>query len=421
MKKNILRKGSILLLLVALFTPAFVKAAEESENKACITHKNYYLYLLPTTVPDFANRVYKSEGNTTEIYTGAYFPKLLEGAKAPDGNTGIINGRICLSKEGKADGNSLQCSYGTWTLEEYYRMMIIVSNESKKITFKDDNGTSRTTGLYEVEAERENGKKVIEHYYGGSQWFTCNDANCASITEEIEGTDVSSLSIAKLATGSYLPSQTILTFDPLESTRATIKRRINVKDFLDYVEYDEEGNPKDDGSGNIVINEESKKVVPFPNPKQGETGTILLAPAAYYVEYQTCGDYYTATINYYYYQNGDITEDRVEFDDETVENPYVKDYLSAGDSIEKASPELEGCVIVDTNGKKYDKDKTVELTIDAENPKDVEKNVYYYCKALDEGKENNTGDALIYIAWAIGLGAIGYSVYYFKNLKKEEI
>jgi len=35
-------------------------------------------------------------------------------------------------------------------------------------------------------------------------------------------------------------------------------------------------------------------------------------------------------------------------------------------------------------------------------------------------KENEpTGSLLIYIAWIIGLGALGYSVYYFMKLKKE--
>lgn len=31
-----------------------------------------------------------------------------------------------------------------------------------------------------------------------------------------------------------------------------------------------------------------------------------------------------------------------------------------------------------------------------------------------------TGDILIYLAWIIGFGSIGYSIYYFRNLKKEE-
>ena len=419
MKKNILRKGSILLLVALLFAPVFVKAAEE--NQACIVHKNYYLYLLPKTVPEFVNEVYQSAENTTEIYTGAYFPMI-----TTDTDGVVIDGRICLSKNGKADGQGAQCASGrgiTWTLEEYYDKMIIVSNESAKITFEDESGNVYRTGLYEKDGGKdEDGNKIIEQYYGGSPWFTCNDENCASITPSNAGTDVSSLSIAKLVKGSYLPTFTDITFNPATSSRTTIKRRINVKDFLDYIEYDEEENPKDDGSGNIVINEESENVVPFQNPKESARGNLLLAPAAYYVEYQTCGDYYTATINYYYYKDGKTTEEKVDFDDETAENPYTKDYLSPGESVTKDSPELEGCIIVDTKGKKYDADKTVTLTIDEENPKNVSKNVYYYCKALDEaGTNNKTGDALIYLAWAIGLGAIGYSIYYFKNLKKEEI
>ena len=171
------------------------------------------------------------------------------------------------------------------------------------------------------------------------------------------------------------------------------------------------------------INENSKKVVPFDLQwkQNGPIKTSLLAPAVYYVEYQTCQDEYKATINYYYYQNGNKTKEKVEFDDKNVENPYIKKSLLAGESFTKDSPELKGCEIVDTNGKKYDADKTVKITIDKDNPKDVIKDVYYYCKALDEGKENSTGDSLIYIVWAIGLGAIGYTVYYLKKYRNEEI
>ncbi|MGN1342255.1 MAG: peptidoglycan-binding protein [Bacilli bacterium] len=40
-------------------------------------------------------------------------------------------------------------------------------------------------------------------------------------------------------------------------------------------------------------------------------------------------------------------------------------------------------------------------------------------KTLDEIKENvKTGDILIFVAWVVGIAALGYSVYYFKNNRK---
>lgn len=421
MKKGILKKAGILgLASLSLMTlsPRLAKA-----EKICTTHKNYYLYLLIDDEPGFVNTVYKSEGNVKNQYNSAYFPGLPKNADAAAGNkSGIIYGRICLSKDGVADGENLQCVNGiTWTLEDYYRIRGEAIKSVNRETFTDDQGNQLSCRVYEKNSEDENGNKVIEHYYGGTKWFKCEDEACANQTEGGSGSNTSSLSLETLVKGSYLPSQTQITFQPANSSKAIITRTIDAKkDFLDYLTYDDDGNLKTDDEGNLIINNNSKKVVPFQLAwNAGEAvKTSLLAPAVYYVEYQTCQDEYTATINYYYYKDGKTTTDKVEFDNNEA-NPYVKTGLTTGSKDSYKSPEKKGCTIVDTKGNKYDTDKVVNYEIKDE---DFTKNVYYYCPAEEEVETNSkTGDALIYFAWAIGLGAIGYSVYYFKKLKKEEI
>ncbi len=419
MKRNLLKRVSLLSLAsLALLSPTITKA----EN-VCTTHKNYYLYLLIDEVPGFVNNVYNSnENHEKEYYNSAYFPMLPENAQAAFNNSsGIVYGRICLSKDGVADGKDLQCVKGiTWTLEDYYRIRLDITNHPSRKTPITINNKEYTITEYEKEGELENGYKVIEHYYGGAKWYKCEDAACANATEGASGADTSKMSIENLVKGSYLPTQTGITFHPAESSRAIITRKINVKDFLDYLTYDENGNPKVDDEGSLIINNNSQKVTPFNLVWMNgqEARKSLLAPAVYYVEYQTCQDEYKATINYYYFKDGKTTTDKVEFDNKE-DNPYTKTGLILGSKDSVKSPEKKGCTIVDTKGNKYDTDKVVSYEIKNE---DFTKDVYYYCPAEDEAKTNSkTGDALIYLAWAIGLGAIGYSVYYFKKEKKEEI
>ena len=66
------------------------------------------------------------------------------------------------------------------------------------------------------------------------------------------------------------------------------------------------------------------------------------------------------------------------------------------------------------NGKEYD--FTKEVTSDI--------SLYAYWSKIDDksnedvDKNSKTGDALIFIAWTAGIGALAYSVYYFKSRKE---
>ena len=60
------------------------------------------------------------------------------------------------------------------------------------------------------------------------------------------------------------------------------------------------------------------------------------------------------------------------------------------------------------------KDDTVDIIV-IDNPKNEDE----YSKIDDEVTENSkTGDILILIAWMVGIGALGYTVYCFKNKKE---
>ena len=76
------------------------------------------------------------------------------------------------------------------------------------------------------------------------------------------------------------------------------------------------------------------------------------------------------------------------------------------------SPKVDGCTLVDKN------DSTVDYTI---NNTDYQKTVYYTCKAENPAVNPKTGNALIFVAWVVGLSSLGYSIYWFKKNKKEEV
>ena len=65
-------------------------------------------------------------------------------------------------------------------------------------------------------------------------------------------------------------------------------------------------------------------------------------------------------------------------------------------------------------GKKDIKEYTIDNT-------DYQKTVYYTCKAESPAVNPKTGNALIFVAWVVGLSSLGYSIYWFKKNKKEEV
>ena len=511
MKSKLLKKITILgITSLGLLVPTVIKA----EN-VCTIHKNYYLYGLISEAPNLVYSVYESE--PTIFYHAAYFPMLPKDAEPTEGQRDILKGRVCLQKGDKIDGDATlnQCNFGVWTVEKFYQKrysMVQNSTNFKSEQFVDKSGKTRTISVYIEKNTNEDGKPEEIRYYSGADWFRCGNSECREEGNESKsGVNAEGADINNLIAATYLPSETIIEFNPAVSNLTTAKRTISVgktnkddSDFFDYLEYDDT-KVKVGSDGRPIINPNSQILKPISIIwKQGENArNSLLAPAVYYVEYQTCKDLYKATINYYYYKEGNVTTERVKLDNGTekepyhnnsvedgkgetvvsptikhcaivdengrkndadkvitytingedyshnvyyrcdaydatinyyyykdgkittdkvdfgkdVKNPYTETGFLPGETKDVISPEKKGCTIVDTKGNKNDADKIVTIAIDKNSPKDFTKEVYYYCPTEVNPK---TGDALIYLAWTIGLGAIGYSVYYFKKAKKEE-
>lgn len=401
--KEIKRIGILGIVFLSMLLPTIVKA-----EKVCITHKNYYffseIYGASIGTDDNGQNTYNGFLNTINSLSSTdkhstnrstYFPTVPENATAPEGNSQIIKSRICLKKtyeDGSfiIDGKEAECANGnTMTLEEYYRLRSNVISKGIKKSLDTEKGESSYT-IYEEKKE-----DAIYDYLWHGRWFRLDGDN-DDIDEGGASVDFNSVAINNLTSGSFLPENTDIGFDLFKTGRVTIKRDIFKKD---------------------IFNDDNLLVTPFKVAwkANGTEKNSLLAPALYYIEYDICGDKYNATINYYYYD----TTDRVKNDDGKEVPAHTEKELDPGYTKSVNSPKISGCKIVDENGDPYDEDKVVEVSIDKTNPKNFTKNVYYICPGEKEGEELPTGDALIYIAWIIGLGAIGYSVYYFVNLKKE--
>lgn len=384
---NLKKVGLLGIASLSLLLPSIAKA-----EKVCTTHKNYYFFNLI----DGNSLIDKVRDMTEEkltYITTTYFESIPDNAKIPEGSTQIKSDRICLTKTFEdgttiTDGTAVECPYGTWSLEDYYSIRSELSSKGKKITFDTEKG--KDTNIVYTEKK----DNVETNYYWHGRWYKVADDN--SETEGGDSVDTREVSIADLVKGSFLPTNTIITIDMHRTGKVTVQRDINKKDLFD-------------NDGNLLL-----------TPFKINGNERYHAPAVYYIEYDTCEDKYNATINYYYYKDDKTTTDRV-LDDNGKEVPaYTKNELDPGYTDTVDSPKLSGCTIVDANGKTNDADKKITISIDKDNPGDFTKNVYYYCRVEEETEPAKTGDALIYIAWAIGLGALGYSVYYFMNLNKEK-
>lgn len=380
---NLKKVGLLGIASLSLLLPSIAKA-----EKVCTTHKNYYFFNLI----DGNGLIDKVRNMNTDYKanTSTYFQIVPENAEKS-----IKEGKICLIKSENETTSERGCKE-IWTLEEYYTKRLL-RNSGKEVDISTVNGPDKNVVYTE-----KNGN-VETNYYWHGRWYKINE----DATETLEGGDsvnTTSASIADLVKGSFLP-QTDLHFNYYTNGKVIVERTIKKSDLF------KEVTNEDTGETELEL-----LLTPFTiNGKEA-----YHAPAVYYIEYDTCEDKYNATINYYYYKDDKPTNDRV-LDDNGKEVPaYTRNELDPGYTDTVDSPKLSGCTIVDTNGKTNDADKKITISIDKDNPGDFNKNVYYYCKVEEEAESSKTGDALIYIAWAIGLGALGYSVYYFMNLNKEK-
>lgn len=396
MKQKIFKKISLigLTLFTTILSSSIVKAEE-----SCITYDNYYFFNEINELKSVQNYLNNKSGletqnlseingtNTWERSHAAYFPVISGDAKPPKNNESVISRRVCLSKNGKNDGNEAECVNNTWTLENFYDKELFLSQDPtvKKFIIDDTYGSTSYISRSEEKTD-EDGEKVITTYYKHGRWFIV-DNNGNIISEGGSGVNYINIEREKLVKGSFLPSLTSISLNVLnartESAKGIINRTIEQEDINGVEAFD------------IAW-------------KSGEEAKAsVLTPGLYQVKYRLCKEVedtpkYKATINYYY----EGTTNRVEFKNDEP-NPYQEENLEDGTTKDVKSPELKGCTV--------DKDN---VTIKIEG-KDFEENVYYNCE-VEKTENPKTGSALIIIAWIIGLASLGYSVYYFIKLKKEE-
>ena len=117
------------------------------------------------------------------------------------------------------------------------------------------------------------------------------------------------------------------------------------------------------------------------------------------------------------YKKSETFDAVIEYQDsktgETLNDPWTSNDLPNGHKENVTSPEIENCKIVKTG------DDVVEVEI---KDQDFHYVVKYECTVPDVPENPKTGDALIFIVWAVGAAALGYSIYYFnKYYKKNSI
>lgn len=371
MKNKLLKRIS--LLSFALITTILSVAPVEAEE-LCTTNKNYYFFIeINYAGSNYRDKISQESGWKRNHRT--YFPAL-----EVDKNEIIKEGIICLKRN---DDDTESCtsdidSIDTITLAEYYRLYLEALNNGQSVSYKIDNTEETTKSkVYKTTLSGD----IVNNYFTHGKWYAVDPAE-----DEItggNGVDLSMINVEDMVNATLLPDLLEITNahnSSFESLSSTIRRTIK------------------NNKGNDSIS--TFDVAWSPG---GTAQASILSPALYYIEYKVCETItpkYNATINYYY----EGTKDRVEFKDDEP-NPYLEGGLEDGTTKDIESPALKGCTV--------DKDK---VTIKIEG-KDFEENVYYNCDVKENTK---TGSALIIAAWIIGIGALGYSVYYFTKLKKEQ-
>jgi len=218
-------------------------------------------------------------------------------------------------------------------------------------------------------------------YYGGGQWYTIDDKGNTSGLNS--GQNHTTVDVEALKEGTVQP-------------KTEIKRS--------EVDNKEEDEFQITRTYTIVGKKVNGNEKTFSYTWSGDTtpSDTVLAPALYKVTYEICTDVkYKAEIEY-------INKDT----EKKVHDPYKKDDLSNGDKDSVDSPKIDGCTLVNND------DSTVDYEIDND---DYHYIVYYTCKVESPAVNPKTGNALIFVAWVVGLGSLGYSIYWFKKNKKEEV
>ena len=355
MKNKLLKIFFMSIMLFVLFASG-VKA----DDASCETYTNYYFFSYIADESDVVSGIQNSsDGYVTKKY-GTYVSSF------PSTETIKSQGRVCMKKGDNVDGTSDDC-IETMSLEDFY-------NYYKK-TIND--GTYGTLVTSEGETGYSKYTEGNNSYFIHGLWFEVDeDGNISDITKESQRIWI--IETNKLVNASMFPSTTNINY--------TLKS--------EYVYFEVSRVLEQSGLTGI----ETFELDDFEE--------AVLFPTMYKVDYEVCDEVedvlYKAKINYYYKDTGEY----VEFEDGS-DNPYTEDNLRTGYENNVVSPDLKNCT-PDL--------ASVDIIIE---DKDFVANVYYTCKVDEEVTENvKTGSILFYIALIIGVGALGYAIYYYFSNKK---
>ena len=358
MNKKLLK--STLLSFALLITLFYSNKVSADQN--CKVYKDYYYFLDATD-----KSTYVSEFEASEIYrknSSTFVP-----AGEASNSEMIDQYQIEILKEASSiTDEQVQMDLNTY----YTNLKKIKQSEEKELTIP--NGKSTVNIYKELETE----ENVVRHILHG-KWYTNGQEN-----ENIFIPLVVKRDNSELINSSIIATGELEKFTDIKGTGIKFEKgdkifNVTVERSILESDIEELGVADLSDGGNYHK-------------------AMYIAPAVYYIEYEYCS--YTAQIDYV--KEG--TEVPIKEEDK-LDVSYTKSNLEDGFNETVTSPDIEGCVT---------KEKEVDVKIDGEDFYEI---VEYSC---DVPKSEQTGDTLIYVAWIVGLGALGYSVYYFMNLKKQK-
>ncbi|MGM9876126.1 MAG: hypothetical protein ACI310_02735 [Bacilli bacterium] len=363
-------KNKIILFLVAVITFTFFNADVKAE-KICKIYKDYDLFSEVTSIDKYNEAM--NTNSKYNIYTQTQTPAGLskEAELIKEYQVNIIRTGTVQDKE--------------WTLKDYYNNLKNIKEKGERETLKTSTGDT-TILVYSIdENETENGEPVVIRYIKHGKW----NAEGKEETENVFTLEsLFKSSIDELVSASVIPTGDL---EKLEGTGTKIISTKNENGEFYEIQIERTTVPEDI----VGLKKDLKAAL-----TNGEEQKVLIAPAVYYREYEYCKETYKAQIDYVYIDGSEAAPS------------HNEDELEAGYTHEVTSPTIENCT--------PDKEE-VTISIDKDNPKDFYEKVIYTCQTENKEENPKTGSALIFVAWIIGVAAIGYSVYYFTTLKKSQI
>lgn len=344
---------------------AYLPLLKADDGGVCKKYTNYYYFSEKTGSGDYG----ASKTSTNTAYLP--LPEIPKKDANKDYSDAVEIKQVCID-----GGSQTGCSEDdeSWTKEEFMERFIPFYTKGDKLSVKKDDGKDYNylrisnekdgnvvSDILHVEWQEESGNVAKYSFYPANK-------------EDIDASKMAASTVASNVTkSSTVVNKNYITFE--------IKRTFASNDNATLMPLAIENGENQEGYFDVAL---------------------------YKVTYTSCT--YKATIDYFY----ENTTERVEFDDESDPNPYVKEELAADYEGKVESPKAK-----DRTCEPLDKSVDIKITDENGVAKDRNYVVYYKCKTADPPKQEETGDTLILIAWVIAVMAIGYVIYYSVSKKKK--